>query len=161
MFVVVTGCAGSVDPLPGYTRASDGERASVMRTIEDYYARRERAALTGDTSVLFAAYTELADGEDRSKGINVDAFFVQRMRAIGILGLTHDIEANEPVGVYVSDSNAVAFVHGRYSWQNPHGPSTIGEFYTRIDLVRHVGGWLPVRTDEVELHERPPRTPRG
>lgn len=156
---VVMSCAPSVDPLPGYTRASLEERASLLRVIADYYALRERAALVGDASVLFAVYPRLADGENRSTGVNADGFFVERMRAVGIAGLTFDLERYEPIGVYVSGDTAVAFVHGLETWLNAFGPPTIGEFYTRIDLVRDPNGWRPVLIDEVMLHERPPRTP--
>jgi len=127
--------------------------------IEDYYSRRARAAVTGDLSILFAAYPELREGEDRATGTNDDAFFVQRMRAIGVVGVTFDIERYEPVSVYVRDGTAVAFLRGLETWQYAHGHPTIGGFFTRIDLVRHTDGWRPVRTDEVMLHERPPRTP--
>jgi hypothetical protein len=131
----------------------------LLRAIADYYELRERAALIGDAGVLFAVYPQLADGEDRSRGVNTDGFFVERMRAVGIAGLTFDLERYEPIGVYVRDDTAVAFVHGLETWLNGFGPPTKGEFYTRIDLVRGPDGWRPVLTDEVMMHERPPRTP--
>lgn len=154
--VAVLSCARAIDPLPGYRRASEAERAAVLRVIADYYTRRERAALTGDASVLFSAYPQLADGEDRARGVNADAFFFERMRAVRIAGLTFDLDGYEPIGVYVRDDTALAFVHGLETWLNGFGPPTKGEFYTRIDLVREGAGWRPIRTDEVMLHEWPP-----
>jgi hypothetical protein len=80
MFVVVTGCAGSVDPLPGYTRASVEEHASIVHAIVDYYAARQRAVMFGDSALLFDAYPKLAHGEIVREGINLDALFVKMMR---------------------------------------------------------------------------------
>ena len=120
--VAVLSCARAIDPLPGYRRASEAERAAVLRVIADYYTRRERAALTGDASVLFSAYPQLADGEDRARGVNADAFFFERMRAVRIAGLTFDLDGYEPIGVYVRDDTALAFVHGLETWLNGFGP---------------------------------------
>jgi hypothetical protein len=117
--LVVMSCARPVDPLPGYTRASSEERASLFRATADYYALRERAALIGDAAVLFAVYPQLAEGEDRSRGVNTDGFFVERIRAVGIAGLTFDIERYEPMGIYVRDETAVAFVHGVETGSTP------------------------------------------
>ena len=130
-----------------------------MRTIDDYYSRRVRAALSGDAATIFAAYPKLAEGEDRAAGVNTDAFFVERMRTLGVTDVRFEIEELEPVRVYVKDDRAAAFVHGKETWRYPRGDATIGEFYTRLDLFRDGGGWRLERTDEVLLSERPPRTP--
>lgn len=147
------------DPLPGYHAASAGERAALMRTIGDYYSRHARAALSGDTATIFVAYPKLAVGEDRTSGINADAFFVERMRNLGVTDVQFEIEEREPARVYVRESRAAVFVHGKETWRYPRGDATIGEFYTRLDLFRNVDSWLIDRTDEVTLGERPPRTP--
>ena len=130
-----------------------------MRTIDDYYSRRVRAALSGDAATIFAAYPKLAEGEDRAAGVNTDAFFVERMRTLGVTDVRFEIEELEPVRVYVKDDRAAAFVHGKETWRYPRGDATIGEFYTRLDLFRDGGDWRLGRTDEVKLGERPPRTP--
>jgi len=147
------------DLLPGYRAASTDERAVVMRTIEDYYSRRATAAVSGDAATIFAAYPKLAEGEDRTSGVNTDAFFVERMRNLGVTDVRFEIEEREPARVYVKDGRAAAFVHGKQTWRYPRGDATIGEFYTRLDLFRELGGWQLDRTDEVMLGERPPRTP--
>jgi len=147
------------DPLPGYHAASTDERAVVMRTIEDYYSRRASAALSGDAATIFVAFPKLAEGEDRTSGVNTDAFFVERMRNLGVTDVRFEIEEREPARVYVKDGRAAAFVHGKQTWRYPRGDATIGEFYTRLDLFRVGGGWQLDRTDEVMLGERPPRTP--
>ena len=147
------------EPLPGYGAASADERAAVMRTIEDYYSRRARAALSGDPAVIFVAYPKLVGAEDRSSGINTDAFFVERMRNLGVTDVRFEIEEREPARVYTREGRAVAFVHGKETWRYPRGDATIGEFYTRLDLFRESSAWQIDRTDEVMLGERPPRTP--
>src|SRR5207244_13491867 len=84
------------DPLPGYHAASTDERAAVMRTIDDYYSRRARAALSGDPATIFVAHPKLAEGEDRGSGINTDAFFVERMRNLSLTDIRFAIEDREP-----------------------------------------------------------------
>jgi hypothetical protein len=88
-----------------------------MRTIEDYYSRRARAALSGDTAMIFVAYPKLAEAEDRSSGINTDAFFVERMRNLGVTDVRFEIEERESARVYVEEGRAVAFVHGKETWR--------------------------------------------
>ena len=147
------------DPLPGYRAASTDERAAVMRTIDDYYSRRARAAVSGDVATIFAAYPKLAEGEDRTSGVNTDAFFVERMRNLSLTDVRFAIEDREPARVYLKQDRAAVFVHGTETWRYPRGDAMIGEFYTRLELSRNVESWLIVRTDEVLLSERPPRTP--
>ena len=108
-----------------------------MRTIEDYYWRRASAALSGDAATIF----------------------VERMRNLSITDVRFAIEDREPARVYVKEDRAAVFVHGTETWRYPRGDAMIGEFYTRLDLSRNVDSWLIVRTDEVLLGERPPRTP--
>ena len=115
--------------------------------------------MSGDAATIFAAYPKLAEGEDRTSGVNTDAFFVERMRNLGVTDVRFEIEEREPARVYVKDGRAAAFVHGKQTWRYPRGDATIGEFYTRLDLFRELGGWQLDRTDEVMLGERPPRTP--
>lgn len=141
------------EPLPGYTPAPDDERHRIMLVIDDYYALRAGAAETGDTSRLFQAYPRLAVGEDRSAGINTDAWFVERMREYPVLRMTFCFECDGIARVYIRDDRAVVFIHGTEMWRYPRGDATIGEFLTRIDLVREAGAWTLVRTDEVMLHE--------
>jgi hypothetical protein len=158
--VAVASCTPQLtDPLPGYRAASADQRAAVMRTIEDYYSRRARAALTGDTTTIFVVYPKLAQAEDRTGGMNTDAFFVERMRNLGVTDVQFEIEEREPARVYTMEGRAVAFVHGKETWRYLRGDVTIGEFYTRLDLFRESNGWQIDRTDEVMLGERPPRTP--
>ena len=130
-----------------------------MHAVEDYYSRRASAAVSGDPGAIFAAYPKLAEGEDRTSGVNSDAFFVQRMRNLSVTDVSFEIEEREPVRVYIKEDRAAAFVHGRETWRYPRGDATIGEFYTRLDLFREGAGWQLDRTDEVVLGERPPRTP--
>ena len=130
-----------------------------MRTIEDYYSRRASAALSGDAATIFVAFPKLAEGEDRTSGVNTDAFFVERMRNLSLTDVRFAIEDREPARVYVKEDRAAVFVHGTETWRYPRGDAMIGEFYTRLDLSRNVDSWLIVRTDEVLLGERPRRTP--
>ena len=130
-----------------------------MRTIDDYYSRRARAAVSGDAATIFAAYPKLAEGEDRGSGINTDAFFVERMRNLSLPDVRFEIDDREPARVYLKEDRAAVFVHGTETWRYPRGDATIGEFHTRLDLIREGGGWQLDRMDEVLLSERPPRTP--
>lgn len=79
LMFAVAACAAP-DLLPGYARASAAERALVVRTVEDYYAMRERAAISGDLFELYAAYPELARNVDRRQGINNEGFFAELAR---------------------------------------------------------------------------------
>jgi hypothetical protein len=149
------------DPLPGYRPASLEARAAVIRVVSEYYETRNRAAVTGDIAPLYAAHPALAQGEDRRSGVNVEAFFVERMRALGVTRVAVDLEASEPVKVYVNEKRAVAYVHGRETWDLPPGTGqTISEIFVRVDLRQLTIGWLIERTDGFELGERIPPTPR-
>lgn len=153
------------DPLPGYAPASAVERAFVIAVIYEYFAMRERAALTGDATELFVAYPTLAQHEDRRQGINTETFFVERVRSakrlpegiLVIVRMSHELEL-EPVGVYVAADKAVAFVHGVEHWEYDSGPSS-GEIFVRFDLRRSGDRWVIERTDEQVMGEPPPRTP--
>jgi hypothetical protein len=159
LVVVVTGCAGSVDPLPGYGRTSVEEHASIVQAIVDYYAARQRAVMFGDAALLFDAYPKLAQGENLREGINLDAFFVKMMRDDRVTKVTDELERYEPVRTYVRGNAAVGFVHGVETWHYPHGGPGSGEFFTRIDLASDAGEWMVERTDEQMMGERRPRTP--
>lgn len=160
--VALTGCVQSrPDPLPGYRPASPVERAAVVGVVSEYYAMRNRAAVTGDIAPLYRAHPGLAHGEDRQTAVNAEGFFVERMRALHVTGVSVDLEEREPVKVYVKETEAVAFVHGQETWDLPPGTGqTISEIFTRIDLRHGTNGWLVERTDQVELGERIPPTPR-
>jgi hypothetical protein len=165
--IAVAACAAAIacaaaEPLPGFMPASAEERQALVRTIEDYYARRERASLAQDMRELFAAYPRLAEGEDRAVGINTDSFLVERMRISNMREISVEIERVEPVRVYVArgDETAVAFVHGVETWHYRDSYPGMGEFFTRIDLRRVGGKWTIERTDEQVMGEPRPRTPR-
>jgi hypothetical protein len=160
--IAVAACAPArPDPLPGYRLASPEERTAVVRVVSDYYDLRNRAAVSGDIAPLYVAHPALAQGEDRRSGVNVEAFFVERMRAQGVTRIAVDLEASEPVKVYVNEKRAVAYVHGRETWDLPPGRGqTISEIFVRVDLRQLTSGWLIERTDELEPGERPPPTPR-
>jgi hypothetical protein len=147
--------------LPGYRPASPSEHAAVVGAVSGYYAIRNRAAVTGDMAPLYSAYPSLARGEDRRAGVNTEAFFVERMRAQPVSRVSVDLEDREPLKVYVKETEAVAYVHGRETWDLAPGTGqTIGEIFVRIDLREGNGGWLVERTDQLELGERMPPTPR-
>jgi hypothetical protein len=149
------------DPLPGYRPALSEERIAVMTTLSDYFAVRNLAAVTGDLAPLYTAHPSLAHGEDRQVGVNVEAFFVERMRSLRVSRVSVDLEAREPVKVYVKDAAAVAYVHGRETWDlSPGSGQTISEVLVRFDLRRATSGWLIERTDELVLGERVSPTPR-
>jgi hypothetical protein len=149
------------DPLPGYRPASAGERAVVVSAVSDYYAIRNRAAVTGDIAPLYTAHPSLSHGEDRQAGVNAEAFFVERMRTLHVSRVSVDLEDREPVKVYVNETQAVAYVHGRETWDLAPGTGqTISEIIVRIDLHQGTSGWLVERTDQFELGERIPPTPR-
>jgi hypothetical protein len=160
--VTLTGCAQSrPDPLPGYRPASPVERAAVVSVVSDYYAIRNRAAVTGDIAPLYHVHPGLAQGEDRQTGVNAEGFFVERMRAQQVSRVSVDLEEREPVKVYVKETEAVAYVHGRETWDlAPGAGQTIGEIIVRFDLRHATSGWLIERTDQLELGERTPPTPR-
>jgi hypothetical protein len=93
--------------------------------------------------------------------VNAEAFFVERMRAQHVSRVSVDLEEREPVKVLLKDSAAVAYVHGRETWDlAPGSGQTISEIFVRIDLRQGASGWLVERTDQLELGERPPPTPR-
>jgi hypothetical protein len=55
----------------------------------------------------------------------------------------------------------VAYVEGRETWDLPPGSGqTVSAFFVRFDLREGLSGWLIERTDELELGERVPPTPR-
>jgi hypothetical protein len=148
------------DPLPGYRAAPPGERAAVISAVSEYFTVRNRAAVTGDIAPLYSAHPSLAHGEDRRAGVNAEAFFVERMRALQVSRVGVDLEDLEPVKVYVKETTAVAYVHGKETWDLPPGPGqTILEFFVRFDLRQGASGWLIERTDQLELGERFPPTP--
>jgi hypothetical protein len=160
--VVATGCARAVfpqpDPLPGYTRASVEEHASIVHAIVDYYAARQRAVMFGDAALLFDEYPKLAQGENLREGINLDGFFVRLMRDDRVTKVTVELERYGPVRTYVNGGAAVGFVHGVETWHYHGGPGS-GEFFTRIDLASDAERWAVQRTDEQMMGERAPRTP--
>ena len=160
--LAIAGCAEArPDPLPGYEPASSEQRAAVASVVSAYYDLRNRAAITGDIAPLYAAHPALAKDEDKRSGVNVEAFFVERMRALSVTRVTVEIEASEPLKVYVNETRAVAYVHGRETWDLPPGTGqTIGEIFVRLDLHLAGSGWLIDRTDELKLGERMPPTPR-
>jgi hypothetical protein len=160
--VSLAGCEQArPDPLPGYRAASSGERAAVVGAVAEYFAIRDRAAVTGDIAPLYSAHPALAHGEDRPTGVNTEAFFVERMRAQHVSRVSVDLEEREPVKVLLKDTAAVAYVHGRETWDlAPGSGQTISEIFVRIDLRQGASGWLIERTDQLELGERPPPTPR-
>ena len=140
------------DPLPGYRPASMEERAAVIGAVSEYYAIRNRAAVTGDIAPLYLAHPSLAHGEDRRAAVNTEAFFVERMRALQVSRVHVDLEDREPVKVFVKETAAVAYVHGKETWDLPPGTGqTILEIVVRFDLRLGAGGWIIERTDQVEL----------
>jgi hypothetical protein len=159
---ITTGCAQArPDPLPGYRPASPDETAPVVGAVSEYYAIRNRAAVTGDIAPLHSAHPSLAHGEDRQSGVNAESFFVERMRALRVSRVSVDLEDREPVKVYVKDTAGVAYVHGKETWDLPPGTGqTISEIFVRFDLHQGPAGWLIERTDELQLGERIPPTPR-
>jgi hypothetical protein len=167
--IAAAACVRASDPLPGYVPASAEERASVVRTVEDYFAMRERAAVTGDATELFTAYPALAQHEDRREGINTETFFVERVHLSRtmpkefappeIMYMSHLLESYHPIGVFVRADSAVAFVHGLELFQYTVGGHGGGEIFVRLDLRRGADRWVIQRTDEVVMGERPPRTP--
>jgi hypothetical protein len=153
-------CA-QADPLAGYRPASAEERPLVIGAISYYYELRNHAAVTGDLAPLYRAHPALAQGQDRRSGVNVESFFVERMRALGVTHVAVDLEASEPVKIYLSETKAVAYVHGRETWDLlPGSGQTIGEIRVRLDLLHGPSGWTVERTDEVEQGETLPPTPR-
>ena len=161
LVVVLAACTQArPDPLPGYTAASPEERAAVMRTLSGYFELRSRAAVSGDLAPLYLAHPGLATGEDRRVGVNVEAFFVERMRALRVSRVSVDLEDGEPVRVYVKDAAAVAYVHGRETWDLALGTGqTVSEIVVRFDLRQARTGWLIERSDELVLGERVSPTP--
>jgi hypothetical protein len=157
VFAVVA-CAPP-DPLPGYTRASAEQHATLMRAVSDYYTVRERAFVSGDASVLFAAFPKLAQGQDIREGINLDALHLPGWREQEATKASHYLESYEPTRIYVSGTAAVAFVHGHEMFEVRGGQSG-GEFFTRIDLVYDADRWIVERTDEQMMAEAPPRMPK-
>jgi hypothetical protein len=168
--VFATACACAADPLTGYVTASADDRASVVRTIESYFAMRERAAVSGDVTELFNAYPALARNEDRCQGINTESFFAERARLARtqpkeiapaeITRMSHSLEGRGPIQVYVRAESALAFVHGSEELEYPSGPPSFGEIFVRFDLRRDAGRWVIERTDQQVMGEPAPRTPR-
>jgi len=83
------------------------------------------------------------------------------MRALRVSRVNVELEAAEPIKVYVNEGRAVAYVHGRETWDLPPGTGqTVSEIYVRMDLRQTTGVWLIERSDEVVLGERIAPTPR-
>ena len=141
------------DPLPGYQAADQSSRAEVLVVLDQYYSLRAHAVASDDTRGLYARFPKLALGEDRQAGVNVERLFLDRMRNINVRTVRVAIEDGDPVGVFVKENIAVAYVHGREDWIES---GTASAFYTRIDLERSGGTWSIVRTDEVTQPEWPP-----
>jgi hypothetical protein len=168
LVLAVAACAAP-DPLPGYAPASAVEREHVVAVIYDYFGMRERAAVSGDATELFAAHPTLALHEDRRVGINTETFFVERVRLAKtlpewgapprIVRMSHELENYTPIAVYVSADKAVAFVHGLERFDYPNGGPSLGEIFVRFDLRRSGDSWGILRTDEQVMGEPPPRTP--
>lgn len=156
--LAVASCARPVDPLPGYTRASGEELASLTRAVADYYTVRARAFVAGDPAVLFAVYPGLAEGEDVRNGINLDAFRLVGWRELEVTKVEHRLQSYEPARIYLKGASAVAFVHGSEHFE-VRGGTSAGEFFTRIDLVNYTDRWVVIRTDEQTMAEPPPRVP--
>jgi hypothetical protein len=132
-----------------------------MRTLSDYFDARNHAAVTGDLAPLYSAHPSLAHGEDRRLGVNVEAFFVERMRALRVSRVSVELELSDPVKVYVNDATAVAYVHGQETWDLPPGSGqTMSEIVVRFDLHHATSDWLIERTDELVQGERVFPTPR-
>jgi hypothetical protein len=168
LLLAAAACAAP-DPLPGYAPASAVERSSVVAVIYDYFAMRERAAVSGDATELFAAHPTLALHEDRRLGINTESFFVERVRLAKtlpewgappvIVRMSHELERYVPIAVYIGADKAIAFVHGLERFDYPNGGPSLGEIFVRFDLRRSGDSWGILRTDEQVMGEPPPRTP--
>ena len=162
LVLAVAACAAP-DPLPGYVPASAVERAAVVAVIHEYFAMRERAAVSGDATELFVAHPTLALHEDRRVGINTETFFVERVRLANTqlvtVRMSHELENYTPIAVYVSADKAVAFVHGLERLNYGRGGPSLGEIFVRFDLRRSGDSWGILRTDEQVMGEPPPRTP--
>lgn len=152
-----TACAPP-DPLPGFRVATADERAAIARVIEEYYALRDRAVVTGDIRSLYAIHPKLAVAEDRRSGVNVEGWFVERMRSLAIRAVT--VDEIEPLRAYVKHGAAVAFVHGVETWEYLSGPPTKGELLVRFDLSLDRDRWVIERTDEWVLGETLPPSSR-
>jgi hypothetical protein len=147
------------DPYPGYVRASEEVRGAIVHVVEHYYTTRSRAAAARDATELFSVYPAIAKDEDRSKGINGDAFLMERMRTSDFVSIDADLEARDPMLVLVRGDDALVLVHGVETWHYRHGVPGSGEFFTRLDLRRGPTGWVLQRTDEQLLGEPRLRTP--
>lgn len=86
LLLVLVGCAQRVDVLPGYTRASASEHASLLRAVSDYYTLRARAFVLGDASVLTAAYPKLAEGANLQEGVTIKAQLAAAYAKLGARG---------------------------------------------------------------------------
>ncbi|HKY49944.1 MAG TPA: hypothetical protein VJP45_01690 [Candidatus Limnocylindria bacterium] len=158
LIVAAAACVSATDPLPGFVRAAGEERASLVRAVADYYTVRGRAFVSGHLRDLYVAYPKLAQGEDIREGINLDAHHFRQWREVDASEAAHQLEAYEPMRIFVNGDRAVAFVHGTEMFEIRGGPSG-GEFFTRIDLARDAGRWIVERTDEQMMAEPPPRIP--
>lgn len=158
--VAVSSACASADPFPGYVNAPAEVRVAVIIEVESYYEKRSEAAASRDTSALFHAYPELATGSDRPTHVNMDVFLPERMRVSDVGSITVEVEHYEPVRVLVRGTEAMAFVHGLETWRYDRSYPGTSEFLTRIDLRTTRDGWTVTRTDEFDLGEPRPRTPR-
>jgi hypothetical protein len=155
---LVVACTAA-DPFAGYRDPTPDEREQISAVVEEYHRLRVEAGNSGDVRVLHAAYPRLAAGEDRPRGINVEAWWVERMQAEPYRGVSYTSEG--PPRVRVKDGSAVASTHGHETWRYRTGPSGAGEHLVRFELVRVGDRWTIERTDEWMLGESPPPTPRS
>jgi hypothetical protein len=159
--LLLIGCGA--DPLPGYRPATADERASVLRTVQEYYEIVDRALVSGEITPLYARHPKLAQGSVPSRGINSEGSTMQlpSVRNALIREAHVDIESYEPLRVYLKDDVAVAYERGLYTWSYAIGSPTQGELVVRFDLTRAGGVWSIEQTDEWVLGEGPPPpTPR-
>lgn len=151
------------DPLPGYRAATADERASVLRTVEEYYDILDIALVTGDIGPLYVRHPKLAQGSVAQRGINREGFTMQlpSVRDQLIREAHVEIQFYEPFRAYVKDNAAVAYSHGLFTWTYANGSDTKGELHVRFDLTRSDDRWSIDQTDEWVLGEgTPPPTPR-
>lgn len=155
--VVLASCAASSP----YRAADEPQRADVVAAVREYYGLRDRLTDGLDINEFWQRYPELSYEHDLMRGINLEIMLWKWSHDDQLVRLNYrtDLEAYEPMRVFLRASEALAYVHGVEAWDFRVGPPTMGEFRTVLGLRLADGKWTVVRTDEQKMGEPAPTVP--
>lgn len=152
--VVAIALGACVAGPPPPRRAETAVVAALRPIVVEYFALRRAANLGVDPSALHRRFPALATGEDRERGINIEAWEIANLTPVE--RLEYDIEGYEPLAAWLHEDGSVEVVVHGLDRTDARGS---GEFKKSLYLEDRSGEWELVRTDEVTLPEYPHQTP--